>query len=220
VESTKYVIDIVINGIFPSNTYIITDKVNNSSVIIDPGLDWPAINRHLEEANANPIAIIATHGHFDHIGSVSQLKEKYGIPFFIHEADIKVSKSANFYLKIAKLDCTIRTPEADHIFKGKQEIISIDGFNFNVRNFPGHTEGSCVLQIENLLFSGDILYKKGLGFNHFPGEDKGKLRASVKEIFALFPDDIKIYPGHGSAALLGDIKKDNKDLHEFIHSIG
>lgn len=215
--SINYTITTVQNGIFPSNTYILTDTGSGTSVIIDPGLDTEALRSSIAQHNIHPVGIIATHGHFDHIGGVYVLQEKYKIPYYLHEVDLKISRSANFYLKMVKLQHKITTPVPDHLFQGKQEQFSITPFDFTMYNFPGHTDGSCILQFGDNLFSGDILYKKGLGFNHFPGEDKNKLRNSVQEIFALFPEDMMIYPGHGEPARLGDIKRDNKELRDFIN---
>lgn len=215
--STNYTVITVSNGIFPSNTYILTDKDRDCSIIIDPGLDTEALRDSITQHDIKPVAVVATHGHFDHIGGVHPLQDQYGIPYYLHESDLKISKSANFYLKMVKLPVKITTPVPDYLFKEKEEIWNIAGFEFRVYNFPGHTEGSCVLQSGDFLFTGDILYKKGLGFNSFPGEDREKLRQTIRAIFSRFPDDTPVYPGHGDSTTLGIIKRENRELRHFIH---
>ena len=214
---TNYRIDTVLNSIFPSNTYIITDVTKGESLIIDPGLDTIAIHTKIAQLSLNPVGIVATHGHFDHIGSVSDLKDTFQIPYFLHEADLKISKSANFYLKMVRLQHKIVTPIPDMLIKGLEQQVEIGSFSFNCYNFPGHTDGSCLLQFGDIIFSGDLIYKRGLGFNHFPGENKDKLRESIIQIFDLLPGETMMYPGHGEPALLSGIKTENEELSNFLN---
>jgi hydroxyacylglutathione hydrolase len=204
------------NGLFPSNTYFLKSSLSRDCIIIDPGLDKIAIQKKLVELSLNPIAIMSTHGHFDHIGSVSYFKVKYNIPFYLHRSDVKLSKSANFFLTIAKIPIQIDTPIPDVIIEGKEQTITINEFKLGVYNLPGHSAGSCVIQNEKYLFSGDIMYKKGLGLNNFPGEDKIKLKSSIHEIFRLFENDSLILPGHGEFEYLGNIAQSNQDLIRFL----
>lgn len=204
------------NEVFPSNTYILKNKNNNSCIIIDPGLDVWLIDKIITELNLKPIAIIATHGHFDHVGGVSFFKNKFKIPFYLHEADLKLSKSANFFLKVAHLDIQIETPVPDIIFKVQLETLNIEDFNLTVYNFPGHSPGSCIIKYDNYLFSGDIIYKKGLGFNNFPGENKDQLKESILKIFKTFSWDSLILPGHGEGEYLEKINTNNNDLANFL----
>jgi len=140
------------NNIFSSNTYLISNDIDKHCLIIDPGLDELAIENKIQELNYIPVAIIGTHGHFDHIGSVSFFKEKYGIPFFLHEADVKLMKSANFYLKLTKTDRFIKVANPDVLFNQIYEKISIKGFNLEIHKYSGHTVGSCIIQYENNIF--------------------------------------------------------------------
>lgn len=216
--STNYSVVQIKNGIFPSNTYIFTDIDTGKSLIIDPGLDREALVHAEKELGLKPVAVLATHGHFDHIGHAAYFQEKYKIPFYLHEKDLKLSQSANFYLKVARLGFNIDTPVPDHLFRGDKYQFSLAGFECTIYNFPGHTPGSCVIQHKENLFTGDIFYKNGLGFNHFPGENPQQLKESIRTIFHAFTEQTNIYPGHGSAATLGTIKSENKELINFIYS--
>ena len=204
------------NTSFNSNTYLITNEFENECLIIDPGINYELADTFLDERQIKPIAIICTHGHFDHIASVSFFKEKYNIPFYIHEKDLRAIKSANFFIKIAKINFVIKTLIPDVIFKEENTTLNLGSFKINVSNFPGHSPGSCIIQIDDNLFSGDILYKKGLGFNQFPDEDKALLKESIKKISRYYVDKSIVYPGHGGSASLETILNDNKELVEFL----
>ena len=204
------------NKIFPSNTYIVTE--GNDCIVIDPGLEKDIILGTLREYRLIPLAVMATHGHFDHIASVSDIKNEYDVPFYLHNNDLKLSQSANFFLKLAKIDLKIKIPFPDVLFKNFSETLTIKKFRINVYNFPGHSNGSCVFQIGDNLFSGDTIYKFGLGFNNFPGEDKVKLRNSILEIFDKFSSNSLVFPGHGDSDQLGSIKVNNKSLLDFLNN--
>lgn len=203
--------------IFSSNTYILKNSVNDDCIIIDPGFDINLINKDIKENNLKPLAIISTHGHFDHIGGATFFKIKYNIPFYLHEADLKIAKSANFYLKVAQLNHKIVTPTPDFLFKGEYEYLKIKEFEIQIFNLPGHSPGSCVLKIENLLFSGDILYKNGIGGFSIPKENIGLLKKSISKIFDIFNDEDLILPGHGAPEYIREIKKNNTELINFLY---
>jgi hydroxyacylglutathione hydrolase len=202
------------NKLFPSNTYVLAKE--KDCIVIDPGLDTGNIIQELKDNNLRPLAVMSTHGHFDHIAGVDEIVKEYNVPFYLHHRDVKLSRSANFYLKLAKINRKIDIVTPQFTFQDEFEFIKIKDFNIKVFNFPGHSEGSCIFQYENSLFSGDILYRNGLGFNNFPGEDKVKLRASILRIFKTFDFNCKIYPGHGLPATLREIELNNNSLKLFL----
>ncbi len=203
---------------FPSNTYVIKNNENSDCLIIDPGIDEKLLFELIEKEKLNPVAVLCTHGHFDHIANVSICKENFEIPFFIHEKDKKTIRSANFFLKLTKINFKIKTPVPDHFWIEDDIQVDIKGFKLNIKLFGGHSPGSCVIQYGENLFSGDLLYKNGLGFNSFPDEDKLVLKKSLKEIFKFYPSNSRLYPGHGPSEILGNIKANNTALAEFLNN--
>jgi hydroxyacylglutathione hydrolase len=202
--------------IFPSNTYILKHRLNNTCILIDPGFDFEVLDNFIVGLKFEPIAIIATHGHFDHIAGVSFFKQKFNIPFYLHEADLKICLSANFYLKISNFKYKVETPKPDVLFRQPYETVTIGDFDLKVYNFPGHSNGSCIIQHGFNLFSGDILYKKGLGAGSIPREDKSLLKESLEKIMEIFGNDMFMLPGHGSSEYLGIIKEYNIELQNFL----
>lgn len=216
-ELIKHGIYCVRNDIFPSNTYLVTHRDNATCLIIDPGLEPLKTEEAITTLGLRPVGIVATHGHFDHIAGVSFFQDKYNIPYFLHENDRKVSLSANFYLKLVKINMTIKTPLPNELFSGEKEIRTISGFDLVIHLFPGHTDGSCVIEYGNCLFTGDIVYKNGLGFNKFPGERIELLKQTILRLFKTFDKSFTVLPGHGESELLGNIMDHNVELKKFLN---
>jgi hydroxyacylglutathione hydrolase len=220
VDSTDYKIDCIRNLLFPSNSYIVSNAVSGESVVIDPGLSSELIHEYLHNNHLKPIGVLVTHGHFDHIAGVSGLVNEFQIPYYLHEADLKLSKSANFYLKMAKINKPFSISQPTHFFTGYESNVCLNSFDFQVYNFPGHSPGSCVLYFKSLrsAFTGDIFYKKGLGFNNFPGEDKRILKDSIVALFNLLPADTAVFAGHGEPTTVEEIKTQNVELQTFLNT--
>lgn len=202
------------NLIFPSNTYLISDA-NKHCIIIDPGLSPELVFSEIDQKNLVPKAIISTHGHFDHVAGVATLREKYDLPFYLHEKDEKLARSGNFYLKLMKINFFIKPTKPNFLLEGFKNIVKVEDFTITFYNYPGHSKGSCILQYENNLFCGDSIYKNGLGFNNFPGENKNELKTTILSIIESFPRDQNIYPGHGDSFKLKDLSN-NKELMQFL----
>jgi len=203
--------------LFSSNTYLLKSSYSQECVIIDPGLDYELLVQNINKHQLIPIAIISTHGHFDHIGCVQLLKDEFNVPFYLHELDLKLSKSANFYLKIASIDHKIHTAVPDFLFKGEKNSLNLNGINLIIYNLPGHSAGSCVFVNNNLLFTGDIIYKNGLGKGSMPKEDSTSLKESLLKMVTLFNDDTIVFPGHGEFDYFSEIKNNNKELKSFLN---
>ncbi len=186
--------------------------------MIDPGLDAERLLTEIKSSGLNPLAVLSTHGHFDHIGSAANLQREFNIPFYLHQDDYKLSQSANFFLQLARISHKIKTPQPDIIFKNVLEKIQIASFKIEVHQLPGHSPGSCVFKYNNYLFTGDIIYKNGLGPESIPKEDKVLLKSTIQRIFAKFPDDSLVLPGHGPSDTLGNIKNNNLELSLFVNN--
>lgn len=204
------------NKTFVSNTYLICDKKENTCIVVDPGLDADLLLAEIKASNLKPLAVLSTHGHFDHMGSAKNIQAEYTVPFYMHEADYKMSQSANFFLKVAGIQHSILTPKPDVLLKSNTADLSIGSFTIGVHHLPGHSPGSCVFSWNNYLLTGDILYKNGLGPESIPKEDKQLLRDSILKLFALFADQCIVLPGHGPHDSLGSIKTNNLALKQFL----
>lgn len=206
------------NKTFHSNTYLVFDQLTSKCVIIDPGFDYDLLIKNLLYNKFNPLAIIATHGHFDHVAGVNAIQKTFNIPFYIHERELGNLKKNNFLLKISKMKLSIDNPVPDYTFTNEFELIKIQDFCFSIYNYPGHTEGSCIIQYSNHLFTGDTLYKNRLGVENNFGEDIKKLKISLSKIYNNFDNNHIVFPGHGSYDYLINIMQNNREVNDFLLS--
>lgn len=207
---------LVRNTTFVSNSYLLCNHTQHTCVVVDPGLDAEIMLTAIQNSGLTPLAILSTHGHFDHIGCAKDIQERYAVPYYLHEADHKLSQSANFFLKVAGIPHSIKTPKPDVLLNAGTHTLQLDGFSIGVSHFPGHSPGSCVFQWKTYLLTGDMLYKNGLGPESIPKEDKALLKESIVKLFALFPEDSIVLPGHGQHDRLGSIKLNNTALKQFL----
>lgn len=172
-------------GEYQTNCYIY--KEDEYEIIIDPG--YNALE-FIKKNVKNPIAILNTHGHFDHIWDNQKVKDYYNIPLYVHQDD-------NFLLKEDMLGRWPLPPStADFLINDEKPL---EGFKETIRffHFPGHTPGCCMVQVGDVMFSGDFMFKGSIGRWDFPFSNAKDMKNSLKK-FEKMDTDYTLYPGHGS----------------------
>jgi glyoxylase-like metal-dependent hydrolase (beta-lactamase superfamily II) len=192
------------NGKWKQNCYVVSNDATGLALLIDPGSDAPMIQQQLSHHTITPVAILNTHGHFDHIGAVAALMAHYKIPFYLNPADSKLVKQANLYKFLFESKDCIVIPEPSQELLPQDAKLQVGGFEVSILFTPGHTKGSTCLHIDNDLFSGDTLLPNGPGRTDLPGGDKDALAQSV-ELLRKLPDASMVWPGHGRSFNLGSL---------------
>jgi glyoxylase-like metal-dependent hydrolase (beta-lactamase superfamily II) len=175
-------------GSYQTNCYILT--VNGKDFIIDPGVDatsWICAN------TKNPVAILNTHGHFDHIWSNSEVSEKLNLPIYCPADDCFMLSEDPFSQGTPKSDATYKVQPDQKILIKDVEII--------FHHFAGHTPGCSAIEIDNKLFSGDFIFQGSIGRVDFPYSNPEDMKKSIKKVLK-WENNIEIYPGHGSSTTL------------------
>lgn len=188
-------------GSFGSNCYLLIS--GDKATVVDPSADADVILQKVAEKGATLQYILLTHGHFDHICSLDTLREKTGVPAYIHTGDVDIPSDAHknaFFIFFGQTR-TYRTPEKT---LGEGDVLTLGEEQIRVLHTPGHTEGSvCYLCGDNILITGDTLFDRGFGRYDLYGGDPYKLRQSLARLSTL-DHSLIIYPGHGSPTDLGD----------------
>lgn len=201
------------NGPWKENSFVVHDE-NGIAVVIDPGEDFEQIKDYVVSAGLKVTAILNTHGHFDHVAGVQELKDAFQAPFYLHSGDLKLLKAANFYRRIFESKSNIRIPNVDFDLKEMTEV-SAGALRFQVIPAPGHTEGGVFLKVQNKLFSGDNILGSRIGRTDLPGGNRPLLEETVRRLFEL-PPETEIYPGHGPMTTLGNILSTYQSIAELI----
>ena len=189
-------------GMTQTNCYIIT--LDNKDIIIDPGVDatqWVINN------TKNPIAILNTHGHFDHVWSNNELQTKLKIPLYTPKNDA-------FMLLDDPFNQGTPRSKPDILVNGDEKF-DIDGIKIKYRLFAGHTPGNSIIEIDDIWLSGDFLFDGSIGRWDFPyssGEDMIKSLQKAMKI----KEDFTLYPGHGISTTL---KKEQRVIPQWIEYI-
>lgn len=186
-------------GQMAANCYLIMDPVTHQAFIVDPGDDAEYIEKAVSDAGAKPSAIIATHGHFDHIMAVRELEITFRIPFFIHHADVflldRMSASARHFLGFTP---DLPAPDSPRTISS-EETMQLGTTEIRILEVPGHTPGSIALYCpsEGFAVVGDLMFKDGgVGRTDFAYGDPKKLADSIGKIVSL-PSSTVLYCGHG-----------------------
>ena len=194
-------------GYLGTNCYALTN--DGYAVLIDPGDGFSKIVGFLERENLTLKAVFLTHGHFDHIGAVNSLKEKYDIPVYIHKADFEMAKNpvlnSSYDFGGSEIFCD---PD---VFYEDGETVSLIGENFEIIHTPGHTEGGVCIKSGDSIFTGDTLFFGSIGRTDLYKGNYETLMNSLKKLMAL-DGDYKVFPGHGEATTLNYEKNKNPFL--------
>lgn len=199
------------NGTMQANCYIV--ETENSAVIIDPGFLERDIEKYIAE-NPNKIKyILLTHRHFDHLNAAVKARNLTGAKIVINELD-----EGGLYSDMLSLASMVGTfygkadPDAHaDIYVSEGDTVTVGDMVFTVMETPGHTEGGVCYVCNNVIFSGDTLFKGSIGRTDFPSSSNIDMRKSLDRL-CLLPDSMLVYPGHGPKTTIGEEKRSNMFL--------
>lgn len=185
-----------------TNCYLLVNHKTGELLVVDPGDQAQLIEKQIEKTGAKPVAILLTHGHFDHAGAAEALADKYQISIYAHEAERETLEDPG--LNLCGMIGEHKVYHAD-IFVKDEEVLNLAGFSIRVFFTPGHTIGGCCYYIadEKILFSGDTLFQESVGRTDFPRGSASDLIRAIREKLMPLPDDVTVYTGHDKSTLIG-----------------
>lgn len=202
-------VDTKVVGPVSTNCYFFINEEFKEAVIVDPGDEAQKLADHMTRFGLQPVAILLTHGHFDHIMAAKALKEAYDVPVYAcaKEKELLNSSKKNLSKGFVRMDFTL---DADVYCKEGDEFY-LAGVTIKVLETPGHTKGGCCYSVasENILFTGDTLFYESVGRTDFEDGSYPDICRSIKEKLFVLPDETMCYPGHGVTTTIGREKERN-----------
>ena len=193
------VVEQLVLGPIATNAYVVRgDRSAAEAVVVDPSGDATEIRLRLAALGARCVAILLTHGHWDHLVGVADLAEGTGAPVHMAAAERTLLEDPHAFVSPP---VAIRPYVPDVLLEGG-ETLELGGVAFDVIAVPGHSPAHLAYSTDGCLFSGDVLFAGGVGRTDLPGGDWDALVASIGTLMDRLPPETVVYPGHGPATTL------------------
>jgi glyoxylase-like metal-dependent hydrolase (beta-lactamase superfamily II) len=202
------------SGPVATNGYLVADKRGGTAIFIDAPMGAAeAMLAKARELRALLLALINTHGHWDHIAENAWLMRTAGVPLWARREDELIRKHPEVQTRYFSSSLVIEPTQADRFLEEGDEL-EVGSLKFRVLHLPGHCPGHIGLfePREQVLFSGDVLFAGSVGRADIPGADWETLLKSIHEKVLTLGDDVTVYPGHGPPTTIGQEKKTNPFL--------
>jgi glyoxylase-like metal-dependent hydrolase (beta-lactamase superfamily II) len=203
-------VDMVTVGPFQENTFFLRAADAPETIVIDPGDEPERLISIVETHRWKPVAIVNTHAHLDHIGAVSELKNHFKLPFYLHPDDLNTLRDAPEHARMFGVRVPL-VPEVDHALEGGQTL-DLAGLQIRVLYTPGHTPGGVSFVVDGRVFAGDALFYGSIGRTDLPGGDYDTLMRSLREQLLPLPDETIVHCGHGPDTTIGRERRQNPFL--------
>ena len=214
-------IDRLILGAYQTNCYILREsEAAKDCLIIDTGLEAGELVDFLQKHKLDPVAVVLTHGHADHITGLVTLRGRFpNVKVYIHKLDAEMLTGAknNLSAMASVLSPGWLTPfssEPADFSLQEGDVIKQANIKLDVLHTPGHTPGGICLysKDEGNVFVGDTLFADSVGRTDMPGGSATQLIKSIKEKLCPLPDETVVYPGHGPITTIAQEKANNPFL--------
>ncbi|BBX70635.1 MBL fold metallo-hydrolase [Mycolicibacterium psychrotolerans] len=219
-------------GMLACNCYVLAPRQGADAIVVDPGQRaMGPLRRILDDNRLTPAAVLLTHGHIDHMWSAQKVADTYGCPTYIHPADRHMLSDPikGFGPRVAQkaFGALFREPKQVVELDRDGDKIDLGGITVAVDHTPGHTQGSVIFRVaggptderlreeqtyEEVVFTGDTLFRQSVGRTDLPGGSGRDLLTSIVTKLLVLDDDTLVLPGHGERSTIGLERRTNPFL--------
>lgn len=214
---SKMKINRYVVGPVQTNCYVVINNETKECLVVDPGDSGKQLAEKIRQEGFIPMAVLLTHGHFDHAGAAEEVAKEFDIKIYAHEAeeDTLADQKKNLCFMVGVNE----NYHADVLLKDN-EIINLAGFEIKALHTPGHTAGGCCYYVaaEHVIFSGDTLFADCVGRTDFPGGSMSQIVRSIHDKLLTLNEvgnletDIMVYPGHNEPTTIETERMNNPYL--------
>lgn len=197
-------------GDLENNNYLLIDEASKEAVLIDCTIPRDDIEDALKEYGADLKYILLTHAHFDHIMGLNYFREKYKCKALLHKDDKQLLESMKEFSQ-EFLPYELENQQVDGFLEENQSI-AFGGHCIKVIHTPGHSQGGVCYLLDDMLFTGDTIFREAVGRTDLPGGNFAQLKSNIEQKIFTLDENIKIYPGHGPSSTVGWEKVHNQFL--------
>jgi len=207
-------IDRLVLGVYETNCYVLrSNEAAADCLVVDPGLGAGELTKFIRDHKLNPVAVVLTHGHIDHIAGVAALRQDHpNTKVFIHELDAEMLTKPG--ANLSGMTGRAFTTEPADVCLEDGSCIEQAGVKLQVLHTPGHTPGGICLysKAEGIVFTDDTLFAESIGRTDFPGGSMSQLVKCIKQELCVLPGETIVYPGHGPSTTIAWEKAHNQFL--------
>jgi glyoxylase-like metal-dependent hydrolase (beta-lactamase superfamily II) len=207
----NFIIRRVVVSHLSANCWVAGTDASGAGLVIDPGGNAESIKRAIAEARLDIEMIVLTHGHSDHIAALYEVQAGTGAAVAIHVEDADFLEGRGSVS--SQFGISYRTPHPPDRLLRDGDVIEAGGLRLTVLHTPGHTPGSICLLSGHKVFTGDTLFRRGIGTTLMPGSSRPQLIDSIRTRLMSLPDETIVYPGHGRETTIGDERRDNRYIN-------
>ncbi|KXZ18502.1 MBL fold metallo-hydrolase [Bacillus nakamurai] len=184
-------------GPIQANAYFLISE-DQSCLIFDPGGEPDKINNYIKEKNLKPLAILLTHAHFDHIGALDEVRDKWNVPVYLHKNEEKWLEDPSLNGSGILRGIAVTARPAERLIEG-DGTLDIGPFHLETLFTPGHSPGSVSYYMKDadLVISGDVLFQGGIGRTDLHGGSQEVLLESIHQKLLTLPEHTLVLSGHG-----------------------